>query len=86
MIDVFVNIIKEAEKNGIALKIIFETHSETMVNRIGTLISDKKICADKVNVLIFDKENEQTNIESKNFDTDGLLMGWPIGFFAVEED
>ena len=86
MIDVFVNIIREAERNGIAIKIIFETHSEAMVNRIGTLISEKRILAEKVNVLIFDKINEQTYIESKRFNEEGLLMGWPIGFFATEED
>ena len=86
MIDVFVNIIKEAERNGIIIKIIFETHSEAMVNRIGTLISEKRIGAQKVNVLIFDKFDEQTSIESKRFNEDGLLMGWPIGFFAIEED
>ena len=86
MIDVFVNIIREAERNGITIKIIFETHSEAMVNRIGTLISEKRILAEKVNVLIFDKINEQTYIESKRFNEEGLLMGWPIGFFATEED
>ena len=86
MIDVFVNIIREAEKNGITIKIIFETHSEAMVNRIGTLISEERIYANKVNVLIFDKVNEQTKIESKQFNEDGLLMGWPIGFFAIEEE
>ena len=86
MIDVFVNIIREAEKNGITIKIIFETHSETMVNRIGTLISEKRIDANKVNVLVFDKINEKTRIESKRFNEEGLLMGWPIGFFSIEED
>lgn len=86
MIDVFVNIIKEAEKNHITIKIIFETHSEAMVNRIGTLIGDKKISEEKVNVLIFDKIADQTHIESKQFSKDGLLLGWPIGFFATEED
>ena len=86
MIDVFVNVINEAEKNGITIKIIFETHSETMVNRIGTLISENKIKPEKVNVLIFDKNNEETIIESKKFDEDGLLLGWPIGFFATEEE
>lgn len=86
MIDVFVNVIREAERNGITIKIIFETHSEAMVNRIGTLISEKRIDAQKVNILIFDKINEQTNIESKSFNEDGLLLGWPIGFFAIEEE
>lgn len=84
MIDVFVNIIREAERNNIVIKIIFETHSETMINRIGTLISENKIEAEKVNVLIFDKIDNETHIESKKFNSDGLLMGWPIGFFAAE--
>lgn len=86
MIDVFVNIIREAERNGITIKIIFETHSEAMVNRIGALISEKRILAEKVNVLIFDKINEQTYIKSKRFNENGLLMGWPIDFFATEEE
>lgn len=86
MVDVFVSIINEAEKNGISIKMIFETHSETMINRIGTLISEEKIDAKKVNVLIFEKTNEKTTIESKNFSKDGLLLGWPIGFFATEEE
>ena len=39
MIDVFINIINET-KNNVVIKIILETHSETMINRIGTLISE----------------------------------------------
>ena len=30
--------------------------------------------------------NEENIIESKKFDEDGLLLGWPIGFFAKEEE
>lgn len=86
MIDVFVNIIKEAEINGIVIKIIFETHSEAMVNRIGTLISESKIDSNKINVLIFNKFKDKTEIESKQFNESGLLVGWPIGFFAIDED
>lgn len=86
MVDVFVNIVKEAEKKGIVIKIIFETHSEAMINRIGTLVSEKVIQSDKVNILIFDKINEETRIQSKCFSEDGLLLGWPIGFFDIDED
>lgn len=85
MIDVFVNVIKEAEKNGITLKIIFETHSEAMINRIGTIISQGDFEASKVNVLVFDKVNSHTEIQTKKFNENGLLLGWPIGFFATDE-
>lgn len=86
MIDVFVSIINEAEKNNVSIKLIFETHSETMVNRIGTLISENKIEANKVNILIFEKENDTTHILSKSFDEEGLLSTWPIGFFSTDEE
>lgn len=86
MIDVFINIINEAKKNKVVIKIILETHSETMINRIGTLISEKKIDNRDVNVLIFNKIMGNTEINSKSFNEDGLLMGWPIGFFSIEED
>ena len=86
MIDVFINIINEAKKNNVVIKIILETNSETMINRIGALISEKKIDNRDVNVLIFNKIMGNTEINSKSFNEDGLLMGWPVGFFSIEED
>ncbi|MBR6643889.1 MAG: AAA family ATPase [Lachnospiraceae bacterium] len=85
MVDVFVNVINEALNAGIDIKVIFETHSEAMINRIGRLISSKKFSADKVNVLVFDKIEEKTIIQSKKFNEKGLLMGWPMDFFSTEE-
>lgn len=87
MIDVFVNVIKEALDKGIDLKILFETHSETMINRLGILIAEKKLDEKLVNIIVFDKEkdNDYTKIFSKKFNENGLLKGWPIGFFAADE-
>lgn len=85
MIDVFANIIAEAKQNGIILKIILETHSEAMINQIGNLIEGNKLDAEDVNILIFDKVNQQTQITSKHFNEKGLLVGWPIGFFSTDE-
>ncbi len=85
MIDVFVNIVKEAKDNGIDLKIVFETHSEVMINRLGCLIEKSKMPDDWVSVLIFDKENQVTNIRQRRFNSKGLLRGWPMGFFAADE-
>jgi len=85
MLDVFVNIINECKNNGIELKIIFETHSETMINRIGTLICDESFSANDVNVLVFDKQNGETTIIKTEFDSEGMLKNWPIDFFGVEE-
>ena len=84
MMDVFVNIIKEAKKNGVDLHIILETHSETMINRLGMLVAYGKISKDDINILVFDKQHSDTTIESKGYDDDGILRGWPGDFFAPE--
>lgn len=85
MIDVFVNVVKEARDKRIDLKILFETHSETMINRLGKLIRTNKIDSSLVNILIFDKDKDITTVSSKQFNAKGLLRGWPIGFFAPDE-
>lgn len=86
MIDVFVSIISEAEKNNINVKVIFETHSETMINRLGTLISKGLITPEKVNIIFFDKINNITKIKNKSFNDKGLLTEWPIDFFSTEDN
>lgn len=84
MMEVFVNIVNEARKKNIDLKIIFETHSETMINKLGELIADKQIDNKDVNVIVFNKTNHTTEVEQKEYDEDGLLKGWPVDFFSPE--
>lgn len=86
MMDLFVQIISESEKEGIKINIILETHSETIINRIGTLVSEKRINNQKVNILIFDKEKDETVITARSFNEDGLISNWPIVFFATGGD
>lgn len=85
MLDVFANVINECKKNRIDLKIVFETHSETMINRIGYLIYKKRVLRDDVNILVFDKKDGKTNILKTNFSDDGILENWPVDFLSVED-
>ncbi len=85
VIDLFANIIKEAKSNKINIKIIFETHSETMINRLGYLINKKMLNIEDVNVLAFSKTDTETSILPMSFNNDGLMINWPVGFFSVEE-
>ncbi len=85
MMDVFVNILKEARNKGVDLKIIFETHSETMINRLGTLVALGVIGNEDISILIFDKDQYVTKICSKTYDKQGILTGWPVDFFAPED-
>lgn len=81
--NMLVKVLKYAKKNGTDLKIIIETHSDILVNRLGDLIIDDKINANQINIVIFDKESEEqpTNISLAKYDNDGNLINWPLGFF-----
>ncbi|MEC1012152.1 AAA family ATPase [Bacillus altitudinis] len=88
LIDTFAKIIKVSKEIGIDLKIIIETHSETMINRVGQLIATKyeDFNKDLVNVLIFNSSDPFiSNIRSTGYTEDGYLTSWPIGFFSPED-
>jgi hypothetical protein len=66
------------------LRFLIETHSETMINRLGQLISEKKVSAQDVQIVIFSADSagaRKTDVRVANFDDDGQLINWPYGFF-----
>ena len=65
------------------VRFIIETHSETIVNKIGSLIHSSKLDENKVNVVLFNAKEEglQNYVEQASFDEKGYLNNWPIGFF-----
>ncbi|MCU5085467.1 ATP-binding protein [Bacillus cereus] len=88
LIDTFVQIVMKSQEMEMNIKIIIETHSETMLNRIGYLIGTKKydFHNDLVNVLIFNKrDNYETEVNPTGYDEKGRLLSWPIGFFSPED-
>ncbi|EGR1876532.1 AAA family ATPase [Vibrio parahaemolyticus] len=80
----FANVIKTAKDKDVNISIVFETHSKTMVDTLGDCIEDNIIGCNDVNVVIFNKGQEQkfSNVEIATFDEDGMLNNWPIGFFS----
>lgn len=86
--DMFISAVNVAKKNGIPLKLILETHSEAIINRIGRRISEKKagLSKDDVTVALFNKHlnDHGTNVTLAHFDDDGILDNWPIGFFNAD--
>lgn len=78
------NIDKDAERS---LRLIIETHSPTIINRIGRRIREGKIDPDDVNVILFQKDREQKNTELKQitFNNQGQLIDWPYGFFEPND-
>lgn len=65
------------------IRFIIETHSETIINKIGSLIHSSKLDESKVNVVLFNAKDEglQNYVEQASYDEKGFLNNWPIGFF-----
>lgn len=86
LVDAFVACIANAKTLGHNLQLIIETHSETIVNRLGRCIARQKISADSAEIILFEKpyNQNQTEVKIATFDEDGMLENWPIGFFEPE--
>ena len=82
LIDVIAKIAKNKKDK---IQFILETHSETMINRLGNLIYKNKISENNINIVIFEKKEEDTKVEISKFNKDGYLENWPIGFFSVDD-
>ena len=84
--DVFASTIQSSRSGseGIPLTIIAETHSPNLISRLGELVSEGKIDPQSIQILVFEDSEEKTkgaHIRTANFDDDGILRNWPIGFF-----
>jgi hypothetical protein len=66
-----------------SLRIIAETHSPGLINRLGELVEAGRISPNDINVLLFEPDPEvkgATQVRVSEFDTEGVLQNWPIGF------
>lgn len=86
LIDAYIKLIDELKSTGISLKIIFETHSQTMITRLGYNISKGLLHNDNVGVYLFETNasNGYTKIRKGKFNSKGQLTNWPRGFFIPE--
>jgi len=84
--DIFVNSVSAARAIGVELKLVIETHSEYLVNRLGFLISKSEFQGEDVSVLIFEKGSylEGTKIRHSGYSDRGFLENWPYGFFEPD--
>ncbi|MDB9514496.1 AAA family ATPase [Kamptonema animale CS-326] len=84
--DALVKSITAAKDNDIDLRLMIETHSEVLVNRLGQLIAEGKISPDEINIVLFEPSDKlgEVTIRNVQFDSDGYLLNWPLGFFEME--
>ena len=61
-------------------KIIVETHSRSFIDAVGDSVAKGEIEAKDVAVYIFDIVDGIFSIKLSEFDEEGYLNKWPIGF------
>ena len=70
-----------AIRKNIDVKFIIETHSPVMINRLGLRVGlDDEMSSNMTSVLLFD-ENKENSPNISEFNSQGRLINWPIGFF-----
>lgn len=81
--DTLIAATKIAREGGINLKLLIETHSEAIINRIGTAISEREYPHEDTSILLFTKlsPDAATIIDKSTYDSEGYLTNWPLGFF-----
>ncbi len=86
--DAFITTLRKMKEKGKETNLIVETHSETIINRIGRRIRERKIDPSEVNVVIFNKQLQEshTTVEEYSFNENGQLKNWPFGFFDPDND
>jgi hypothetical protein len=86
LMDVFLASIRAAAPLEIDLRFILETHSETMVNRMGHHVAKGQVNPSDLNVVMFEKKSADgfSEISLAEFGEAGFLENWPYGFFEPE--
>lgn len=86
--DLLVAITHASNNTDTPIHLICETHSETIINRIGALIEKQTAPPNQVQVFLFEKRNDDigTKVCSSRFGNDGILENWPYGFFLPSDD
>lgn len=67
-----------------ATTMLIETHSETMIARLGLLVAEGELDPDDVAVYFVEKDEVSgiSNLTKATYNTDGIIDVWPVGFFS----
>lgn len=82
--EMFVSFVNSLRQNNSNVNIIFETHSDVIINRLGTLVSDKLIDKNDINIVLVEKKEGVSKFKQVGFESNGLISEWPIGFMSPE--
>jgi predicted ATPase len=78
----FAKVVRLTRSSNSSIRILFETHSNVMIDALGEAINEGIIDKEMVNIVLFEKANGITRTKISNFSEEGYLLNWPIGFFS----
>jgi len=85
-VDMMSKVIEQCKQDKKDIRIVIETHSEIIINRIGKTIANENSGLDvnDVNVVIFNGVKEKLNsyVVQTRYDKAGYIEDWPYGFFS----
>lgn len=84
--DLLAGATKSAAENGVPLRVVVETHSESLVNRLGVLIREGQLDPNVVQIVLFeyDSAEQRSKVSFARYDESGDLVNWPFGFFSPD--
>ncbi len=86
--DAFISSIEKMKARDKEGNLIVETHSETIINRLGRRIREGVLKPSDVNIVIFNKTllDDHTTVEEYSYNENGQIKNWPFGFFDPDKD
>ena len=69
-------------------RLVVETHSEALINRLGELVEEGKVDASAIQIVVFSADEDlasATEVSISKFDDSGALTDWPYGFFKYSD-
>ena len=85
-VEMMARVIHTCKQEKKDIRIVIETHSEIIINRLGKLIASKQCGIDEhdANIVVFNGLNEglKSYVVQTTYDRDGFIKDWPYGFFS----
>jgi hypothetical protein len=86
--DLFVAMTRLSREQGVPIRFMLETHSPTIIERIGQSIESKALEPNDVQAILFELDREHVNnntakVHISSFDSQGVLLNWPFGFLSA---
>lgn len=85
--DVFTRAIGEDKRTG--LRFLIETHSESFLNKLGSLVHSGRLKTSDVQIVVFESDKEiegYSTARIAQYNEKGILENWPYGFFDYNDD